>query len=173
MNPRPYIVLLSLKPRLFTQSHFGHKPKKMENFTNRGKGTIQRAINMNNAIRLTRTYPPTLLSVPLPQQRASGIRFRKITSMSTQPESKQNRDEVQKGLNPNQKTGDVMSHSFGDGYATRSDEEGFGGIYGENQSFQKPEKDEPIHENHPAYDKTQGSEVKEKEKARHQTNANS
>lgn len=44
---------------------------------------------------------------------------------------------------------DVMSHSFGDGYATRSDEEGFGGIYGENQSFQKPQKDEPIHENHP------------------------
>ncbi|XP_050291417.1 uncharacterized protein LOC126732543 [Quercus robur] len=128
---------------------------------------------MNNAIRLTRTYPPTLLSVPLPQQKASGIRFRKITSMSTQPESKQNRDEVQKGLNPNQKTGNVMSHSFGDGYATRSDEEGFGGIYGEKQSFQKPQKDEPIHENHPAYDKTQGSEVKEKEKARHQTNANS
>merc|ERR1712100_262863 len=122
------------------------------------------AINMNNAIRLTRTYPPTLLSVPLPQQKASGIRFRKITSMSTQPESKQNRDEVQKGLNPNQKTGNVMSHSFGDG---------FGGIYGEKQSFQEPQKDEPIHENHPAYDKTQGSEVKEKEKARHQTNANS
>jgi hypothetical protein len=44
---------------------------------------------------------------------------------------------------------DVMSHSFGEGYATRSDEEGFGGIYGGNQSFPKPEHDEPVHENHP------------------------
>lgn len=40
-----------------------------------------------------------------------------------------------------------MSHSFGEGYATRSDEEGFGGTYGGNQSFQK-HKDE-VHENHP------------------------
>jgi hypothetical protein len=43
---------------------------------------------------------------------------------------------------------DVMSHSFGEGYATRSDEEGFGGIYGSNQSLPKPEED-AIHENHP------------------------
>lgn len=42
-----------------------------------------------------------------------------------------------------------MSHSFGEGYATRSDEEGFGGIYGGNQSIPKPEHDEPVHENHP------------------------
>ena len=34
---------------------------------------------------------------------------------------------------------DTMSHSFGEGYATRSDEEGFGGVYGGNQS--KPEMD--------------------------------
>lgn len=40
-----------------------------------------------------------------------------------------------------------MSHSFGEGYATRCDEEGFGGIYGGNQSA--PETDKPIHENHP------------------------
>ena len=44
---------------------------------------------------------------------------------------------------------DVMSHSFGEGYATRSDEEGFGGIYGSNQSIPKPEQDEHVHENHP------------------------
>ncbi|MED6155672.1 hypothetical protein PIB30_007182 [Stylosanthes scabra] len=68
--------------------------------------------------------------------------------------------------------GDVMSHSFGEGYATRSDEEGFGGIYGGNQSFPKTETDKFIHENHPAYDKTQGSEVKEKEKGRHQPSTN-
>lgn len=45
---------------------------------------------------------------------------------------------------------DVMSHSFGEGYSTRSDEEGFGGTYGGcNQSNPKPEQDEPVHENHP------------------------
>ena len=44
---------------------------------------------------------------------------------------------------------DVMSHSFGEGYATRCDEEGFGGIYGENQSIPKPPKAPEIHENHP------------------------
>lgn len=31
-----------------------------------------------------------------------------------------------------------MSHSFGEGYSTRSDEEGFGGIYGGNQSIGNP-----------------------------------
>lgn len=53
--------------------------------------------------------------------------------------------------------------SFGEGYATRSDEEGFGGIYGGNQYVSKEgeEKDE--------FDHNQGSHVKEKEKARHQT----
>lgn len=43
-----------------------------------------------------------------------------------------------------------MSHSFGEGYATRSDEEGFGGVYGENgQSLPQSEGKETIHENHP------------------------
>jgi len=42
-----------------------------------------------------------------------------------------------------------MSHSFGEGYATRSDEEGFGGIYGGKQSMPNTEKDKIIHENHP------------------------
>lgn len=42
-----------------------------------------------------------------------------------------------------------MSHSFGEGYATRSDEEGFGGIYGGNQTIPKTETDKEIHENHP------------------------
>ncbi|XP_022773988.1 uncharacterized protein LOC111316238 [Durio zibethinus] len=73
--------------------------------------------------------------------------------------------------NPKEKTGDLMSHSFGEGYATRSDEEGFGGIYGGNQSKSEIQTDKEINENHPAYDKSQGTEVKEKEKARHQTHA--
>ncbi|XP_072972465.1 uncharacterized protein [Typha angustifolia] len=58
--------------------------------------------------------------------------------------------------------GDVMSHSFGEGYATRSDEEGFGGTYGGND----PDVNPGHRVNHPEYDKSQGSEVKEKEKAR-------
>lgn len=44
-----------------------------------------------------------------------------------------------------------MSHSFGEGYATRSDEEGFGGIYGGNRSDDDDTegKNGVIHENHP------------------------
>ncbi|KAF2563446.1 hypothetical protein F2Q70_00019037 [Brassica cretica] len=73
--------------------------------------------------------------------------------------------EMQKARNQT----DVMSHSFGEGYATRSDEEGFGGTYGGNQTFQKDNNDK-VHENHPDYDKThEGSEAKEKQKARNQT----
>ncbi|PAN45294.1 hypothetical protein GQ55_9G105300 [Panicum hallii var. hallii] len=62
-------------------------------------------------------------------------------------------------------TGDVMTHSFGEGYSTRSDEEGFGGVYGRNDPVEHPGTE--IHPSHPEYDTTQGSEVKEKEKARH------
>ncbi|CAK8539877.1 unnamed protein product [Lathyrus sativus] len=80
-------------------------------------------------------------------------------------------DEAQKANTEKKETtehGDVMSHSFGEGYATRSDEEGFGGTYGGNQSLQQHKS---VDENHPDYDKTQGSVVKEKEKARHQSNS--
>ncbi|CAK9184251.1 unnamed protein product [Ilex paraguariensis] len=64
-------------------------------------------------------------------------------------------------------------NSFGEGYATRSDDEGFGGIYGGKQSLPDKEDDKIVHGNSPEYDKTQGSQVKEKEKARHQTEASS
>ncbi|XP_006650516.2 uncharacterized protein LOC102720220 [Oryza brachyantha] len=62
-------------------------------------------------------------------------------------------------------TGDVMTHSFGEGYSTRSDEEGFGGVYGQNDPVFNPGTE--VHPSHPDYDTSQGSEVKEKEKARH------
>lgn len=39
-----------------------------------------------------------------------------------------------------------MLHTYGEAYATRCDEEGFGGTFGGNQTFQKANK---IHENHP------------------------
>lgn len=68
--------------------------------------------------------------------------------------------------------GDTMS-SFGEGYATRSDEEGFGGIYGGNKDVPKDDNDEDKIGNAPEYDKSQGSEVKETEKARHQKDAHS
>ncbi|XP_050384046.1 uncharacterized protein LOC126800684 [Argentina anserina] len=106
-------------------------------------------------------------------RKASRVGFirQATTIVSSDPGSKHNMDKAE---NPNQKTGtgDVMSHSFGEGYATRSDEEGFGGVYSDNQKLpNKVEQDQMIHENNPAYDKTQGSEVKEKERARHQPNA--
>ncbi|KAF7828846.1 late embryogenesis abundant protein [Senna tora] len=128
---------------------------------------------MFHAIRSVRTCP----SFSFPRSpnfavRENSVRFRQVTSASSQTNSTPNMDKPPQ--NPNEKTGDVMSHSFGEGYATRSDEEGFGGVYGDNDSSaaSKIQTDKVIHENHPAYDKTQGSEVKEKEKARHQTNVN-
>ncbi|CAD6214323.1 unnamed protein product [Miscanthus lutarioriparius] len=64
-------------------------------------------------------------------------------------------------------TGDVMTHSFGEVYSTQSDWEGFGGVYGRNDPVEHPGTE--IHPSHPdyEYDTPQGSEVKEKEKARH------
>ncbi|XP_050230250.1 uncharacterized protein LOC126679296 [Mercurialis annua] len=126
---------------------------------------------MNQAIRSIKTHSPSTLifsSFPNPLgQRTSVVSFRKVNNtFCSAPDSQHSMDKTQ---TPNEKTGDVMSHSFGEGYATRSDEEGFGGIYGGNQSVTEDENDKKIHENHPDYDKTQGSEVKEKEKARHQT----
>ncbi|KAH7655762.1 hypothetical protein IHE45_18G032700 [Dioscorea alata] len=67
-----------------------------------------------------------------------------------------------------------MYNSFGDGYGTRSDEEGFGGIYGRNQEFSKENEPKPKHgENHSEYDTSQGSKIKEKEKARHRLHVKS
>ncbi|TXG59629.1 hypothetical protein EZV62_014202 [Acer yangbiense] len=130
---------------------------------------------MNHVIRSIRTNPPTVflsLLSPCVAQKTSAVRFRQATTMqSTRPEKSESTED--KSHNLTKKTGDVMSHSFGEGYATRSDEEGFGGTCtGSNQSFPpKAGVDKEIHENHPAYDKNQGSEVKEKETSRHQTDS--
>ncbi|THU63598.1 hypothetical protein C4D60_Mb01t17500 [Musa balbisiana] len=43
-------------------------------------------------------------------------------------------DEEQHTDSDNTYQGDAMRHSFGEGYSTRSDWEGFGGIYGRNPS---------------------------------------
>lgn len=129
---------------------------------------------MFHAIKTVLTYPPSVsfprsLSSNLGRETSSVVRF------CTQPDHSDTTQKMDKDQKPSEETnkhGDVMSHSFGEGYATRCDEEGFGGIYAANQSLSKTETDKFIHENHPAYDKTQGSEVKEKEKSRHQASPN-
>ncbi|GAB4846839.1 hypothetical protein Ancab_025846 [Ancistrocladus abbreviatus] len=73
--------------------------------------------------------------------------------------------------NPEDKNGDVMWDSFGQGYATRSEEEGFGCIYGRNDSEGSKLGDCVIHESDPDYDKTQGCRVADKAKANHQSKA--
>ncbi|PWA81792.1 hypothetical protein CTI12_AA184770 [Artemisia annua] len=97
------------------------------------------------------------------------VRFQQASAGQEEPE---NMDKKNKENEEAQKKGDVMSDSYGEGYATRSDEEGFGGTYGSNQSFSRDDTDKVAHGNSPDYDKSQGSEVKEKEKARNQTQAN-
>ncbi|XP_022133090.1 uncharacterized protein LOC111005770 [Momordica charantia] len=132
---------------------------------------------MFHAIRLGRSPPPSVLTTPLPPQlrrRSSPeLRSRQVIGLATAP-ADQSSDNMDDSKNTVKKTGDIMSHSFGEGYATRSDEEGFGGIYGGNRSDDDDTegKNGVIHENHPEYDKSQGSEVKEKENSRHQTHAN-
>nr|XP_043614736.1 uncharacterized protein LOC122586811 [Erigeron canadensis] len=103
------------------------------------------------------------------------VRFQQASATgNSQQETDHNMDKKQDpAAKEVEKKGDVMSHSFGEGYATRSDEEGFGGIYGGNQSLSNEDEDKIVNANSPEYDKTQGSEVKEKEKARNQTHANS
>ncbi|CAH2043126.1 unnamed protein product [Thlaspi arvense] len=118
---------------------------------------------MISAFKTIRSLPSTSTSLSFFSQPS---RFsRKVTGVSFATASDQQKMD-KKPENANDKTGDVMSHSFGEGYATRSDEEGFGGTYGGNQTFQKKNE---VHENHPDYDKSQGSESKEKEKSRNQT----
>ncbi|CAM8915637.1 unnamed protein product [Rhodiola kirilowii] len=104
-------------------------------------------------------------------------RFIQATPNSNQNHQAESTMEGQQDNKPDQckKNEDVMSHSFGEGYKTRSDEEGFGGVYGGNQSEEEEELDvvDVNHVLHPEYDKSQGSEVKEKEKARNQMDASS
>lgn len=118
---------------------------------------------MLHTIKTVLTHPPASL---FPRSLSSNLGRETSAVRFTQPDT----EKMDKTQKPSEEDthGDVMSHSFGEGYATRSDEEGFGGIYSRNQTH----PDKSIRENHPAYDKTQGSEVKEKEKGRHQSSSN-
>ncbi|VVB18277.1 unnamed protein product [Arabis nemorensis] len=96
---------------------------------------------MINVFKTIRSLPSTNVSfLSRPSQLG-----RRVTGVSFATASDQQKMD-KKPENPNEKIGDVMSHSFGEGYATRADDEGFGGIYGGNQTLQK---DNEIHENHP------------------------
>ncbi|CAL2273839.1 unnamed protein product [Prunus armeniaca] len=129
---------------------------------------------MINAFKTFRTQSPALtFSAPLPPplglgRKASWVRFKQTTTLrSSESDSEHNMDKPEP--NPTEKTRDSLSHSFGEGYATRCDDDGFGVVYGGIRSVTNTEEDE----NHPAVDKSQGSEVQEKEEARHQTYASS
>ncbi|GFQ01326.1 hypothetical protein PHJA_002276500 [Phtheirospermum japonicum] len=125
---------------------------------------------MLNAVRTARAQRPSLFSYSyLPNhtvtRKPSGVRFAQSVSGPKQPDSS---DEMDPKQDHETKTRDAMS-SFGEGYATRSDEEGFGGIYGGNQYLRKDGEDKNVHGKDPEFDHSQGSEVKEKEKARNQS----
>lgn len=101
----------------------------------------------------------------------SSVRFVQLTGNSDpkQPASTKFDKMADKTItNPNEKPLNVMEEAFGEGYATRSDEEGFGGIYGGNDETNAEQNiiHDPLH-----HDSSQGSHVEEKEKARNQTDA--
>ncbi|KAL6542286.1 hypothetical protein OROMI_023888 [Orobanche minor] len=97
---------------------------------------------------------------------SSGVGF--VQSGSGRPNQHESSCKMDPKQSPEYKTRDTMS-SFGEAYATRSDDEGFGGIYGGNQYLHKDTEDKNAHGEAPELERNQGSEVKEKEKARNQT----
>ncbi|KAL3813209.1 hypothetical protein ACJIZ3_014477 [Penstemon smallii] len=124
---------------------------------------------MLNVVRSVRAKTPSSFSSSLPNQitgkTPTGVRFaQSVSAGSNQPDSSNKMDQKQESVS---QSGD-MSSSFGEAYATRSDDEGFGGIYGGNQNLSKEDEHKIVHGNAPEYDESQGSEVKEKEKARNQ-----
>ncbi|CAI9780535.1 unnamed protein product [Fraxinus pennsylvanica] len=118
---------------------------------------------MFKAVRSVRVLPSAaLISSQLPNsisRRGCGVRFAQAMSGPNQPQSTEKIDQSQESKNQRGETID----SFGEGYASRSDEEGFGRMYGGNQSISKEDEEKIGHGNAPEYDISQGSEVKEKE----------
>ncbi|KAK1357576.1 Late embryogenesis abundant protein [Heracleum sosnowskyi] len=113
---------------------------------------------MNFAIKLTRTHASSSQPIGRNLKAPAGIKFQHSQAKP------HNMDEAEKSK-PKTEHGDAgMTESFGDGYATRSNEEGFGGIYGGNE-------EEGVHgttAEEKGYEKSQGSHVEEKEKARNE-----
>ncbi|XP_021908183.1 uncharacterized protein LOC110822384 isoform X2 [Carica papaya] len=95
----------------------------------------------------------TLRSPPVPRYIA-GSRLTPLVRLAHNvvPSQAENRGDMDRSTDPKEKnafvTSDVMEISFGEGYATRSDEEGFGGIYGGNQRMPEVDIDKEIHVDH-------------------------
>ncbi|XP_074374976.1 uncharacterized protein LOC141716679 isoform X2 [Apium graveolens] len=134
---------------------------------------------MNIAIKLTRTHAPSslLLCSSSAQhhlgrnlEATAGTKFQhsqaKPDKMDEAHKSKPEKAEKSKLKTEH---GDAaMTESFGDAYATRSNEEGFGGIYGGNEEEGGDEVDGTTADEK-EYEKSQGSHVEDKDKARNQT----
>ncbi|KVI02829.1 hypothetical protein Ccrd_018869 [Cynara cardunculus var. scolymus] len=60
-----------------------------------------------------------------------------------------NMEKIQHSQEPTTKGRDVMSHTFGDAYSTRSDEQGFGGAFTGNESLSSTEQDKIVNANAP------------------------
>ncbi|XP_021713543.1 uncharacterized protein LOC110681723 isoform X2 [Chenopodium quinoa] len=135
---------------------------------------------MNHAIKLGRLSSQTLilssssgLSSVTSRKGVGSVRLVQV-SIGKDPKSDfRNMDKNTK--NPDQEDKDVnaMEESFGQGYSTRSNDEGFGGIYGGNDEFadEAGNAEMKITQNPGFHDSNQGSKLKEKEKARNQTQA--
>ncbi|KAL5704597.1 hypothetical protein ACHQM5_023001 [Ranunculus cassubicifolius] len=125
---------------------------------------------MFQAMKIARSQPNPIFNSQLPSfgRKSCIVRYPlvKFCSTASQPDNLDNKE--MSGTQEHKKEGDVMSHSFGEGYSTRADEEGFGGVYSGNQSLPKSKDTKEVHENHPDYDQSQGSHVKEKEGGRNQ-----
>ncbi|PKA58136.1 hypothetical protein AXF42_Ash019840 [Apostasia shenzhenica] len=103
--------------------------------------------------------------------RALAVQFARCEPSSENMENQENRKPAA--------TGDLMSDSYGVGYSTRSNDDGFGGIYGGYEETLKATGDdnEPrstvglCQIEHFKHDITQGSEVKQKQNARNEEKA--
>ncbi|GAA0179954.1 hypothetical protein LIER_30044 [Lithospermum erythrorhizon] len=123
---------------------------------------------MFNALKSsTRTQPRVLASTGLPNRistKATRVRFMQQGVPGGSQQEKSSME--QKPNNNSSNTTDSMS-SLGEAYASRSDEEGFGGVYGKNQYLNK--EDEHIMDGKTtSNDASQGSLEKEEAAARNQ-----
>ncbi|KAI0516663.1 hypothetical protein KFK09_009340 [Dendrobium nobile] len=114
--------------------------------------------------RLILLKPPSIAFEAAPTKRRSAA-FR-FCSGSAEPSKEMEKGQEQQ--KPPATKGDIMSDSFGHEYATRSEEEGFGGIYGSDQTLKTNGDDEdtinPFTSDQ--QNEGQGSEMKKEKKAR-------
>ncbi|CAN1121904.1 hypothetical protein LINPERPRIM_LOCUS2464 [Linum perenne] len=113
---------------------------------------------MNQAIKYFRSHHQLSTSL------------RRVNTLSSDPGSKHNIDKAEL---PKDNIGAAISNMPGEGYATRSDEAGFGTGDGGGNAEENVKFDKKFNQDHPAYDSSQGSKAKENDKCGgdHQTNA--